>query len=104
MHGAPADVVTDLAQALEHVIEELLPNAFHNPRRYANNPVECDHGRLKATLRPMPGLNTDRTARVIIRGHAFMQNLRRGHHELGVDAPNRHLQVAAAFAELAEAI
>src|SRR5258705_7757722 len=35
----------------------------------------------------MRGLRTDKTARVIIAGHAFMQNLRRGHYELAVDAP-----------------
>jgi hypothetical protein len=35
----------------------------------------------------MRGLRTDKTAQVIIAGHAFMQNLRRGHHELAVDAP-----------------
>ena len=34
----------------------------------------------------MRGLKTDRTASVIIRGHAFVQNLRRGHYGLGVDA------------------
>jgi transposase, IS6 family len=97
-------VVTDLARALEHVIGELLPGAFHNTGQYANNRVECDHGRLKARLRPMRGLKTDPTARVTIRGHAFMQNLRRGHYELGVDARNRHLRVASAFDELAQAI
>ena len=52
----------------------------------------------------MRGLKTDTTTRVIIRGHAFMQNLRRGHYELGVEARNRHLRAAAAFDELAEAI
>lgn len=35
----------------------------------------------------------DHTARVIIRGHAFMQNMRRGHYELGCDA-RRHRRVA----------
>jgi transposase-like protein len=65
------------------VVEELIPDASHNTERYANNRVECDHGRLKARLRPMRGLKTDPTAKVVIRGHAFMQNLRRGHHELG---------------------
>jgi len=49
-------------------------------------------------------LKTDPTAKVIIRGHAFMQNLRRGPYELGVDARNRHLRVGAAFDELAQAI
>jgi IS6 family transposase len=29
-HGEPDEVVTDLAQALETVIEELIPDAFHN--------------------------------------------------------------------------
>ena len=86
------------------MIDELLPDACHNTEQYANNRVECDHGRLKARLRPMRGLKTDRTASVIIRGHAFMQNLRRGHYELGVDARSRHLRVAAAFDELVDMI
>jgi transposase, IS6 family len=51
----------------------------------------------------MRGLRTDRTAQTIIAGHAFMQNLRRGHYELGVNAP-RGLRVAAAFTELAATI
>ncbi len=43
----------------------------------------------------MRGLKRDRTASVVIRGHAFLQNLRRG-HELGIHAlPG--LTVAAAF-------
>ncbi len=103
-HGEPDEVVTDLAQALETVIEELIPHAFHNTEQYANNRVECDHGRLKARLRPMRGLRTDRTASVVIRGHAFMQNLRRGHYELGTDTPYPHRRVASAFAELTETI
>jgi len=48
-HGEPDEVVTDRAQALDHVNEELLPAAFHNTWQYANNRVECDHGRLKAS-------------------------------------------------------
>jgi IS6 family transposase len=40
---------------------------------------------------------------VIIAGHAFVQNLRRGHNELAAEEPvNR--RVAIAFAELAVAI
>jgi IS6 family transposase len=103
-HGAPDEVVTDRAPALANVIHELLPGALHNTEKYANNRVECDHGRLKARLRPMRGLKTDRTARVIIGGHALIQNVRRGHYELGVEAMNRRLRVAAAFDELVEAI
>jgi hypothetical protein len=45
----------------------------------------------------------DRTAQVIIAGHAFMQNLRRGHYELATDAPAAE-RVAVAFTELARAI
>lgn len=71
--------------------------------QYANNRVECDHGRLKARLPPMRGLKRDHTARVIMRGHALMQNIRRGHYELGVDA-RPHWRVEHAFIELARRI
>jgi hypothetical protein len=40
---------------------------------------------------------------VIIAGHAFVQNIRRGHYELGVDA-SAPLRVSEAFVELAIAI
>jgi transposase-like protein len=96
----PVEVVTDKAPTYVGVLGDLLPAAFHNVERHANNRIEADHGRLKARLRPMRGLKADRTAAVIVAGHAFMQNLRRGHYELGVDEPQT-LGVAAAFAELA---
>ena len=102
-HGEPDEVVTDLAHALEMVIEELVPGAFHHTAQYANNRVGCDHGRLKARLGPMRGLKTDRTAQVVIAGHAFMQNVRRGHYELGAVGEPR-LRVAEAFRELSQAI
>ena len=51
----------------------------------------------------MRGLRTDRTAQVIIAGHAFMQNLRRRHLELAVDVTGTEY-LAAAFTELALAI
>jgi transposase, IS6 family len=102
-HGAPAEVVTDRAPALRAAIDELIPAAFHNVEQYANNRVECDHGRLKARLHSMRGLKSDLSARVIMRGHALMQNIRRGHYELGVDTRvNR--RVAVAFTELAATI
>jgi transposase-like protein len=71
--------------------------------QYENNRCECDHGRLKARLRPMRGLKTNRTASVVIRGHGFIQNLRRGQYELGVGAAPA-LRLATAFAELKLAI
>jgi transposase-like protein len=102
-HGAPVEVVTDRAPALRAAIDELIPAAFHNTEQYANNRVECDHGRLKARLRPMRGLKRDRSARVIVHGHALMQNLRRGHYELAIDSRAR-CRAAAAFTELARTI
>jgi transposase-like protein len=102
-HGAPVEVITDRPPALANVIEDLIPAALHNTGRYENNRCEADHGRLKARLRPMRGLKTDRTARVVIRGRAFIQNLRRGHYELGVEvAPV--FRLATAFNELQLAI
>ncbi len=62
-----------------------------------------DHSRLKTRLRPMRGLKTDRTAGVVIRGHALMQNIRRRHYELGIEA-NSQLRVSAAFEELIAAL
>jgi IS6 family transposase len=100
----PTDVTTDLAAPLLRVVDNLLPEALHDTTQYANNPIECDHGRLKARLRPMRGLRTDRTATTVIRGHAFVQNLRRGHYELGVEARHERLRAAAAFDELATSI
>ena len=100
----PREVTTDLAAPLLRVVDGLLPEVLHDTTQYANNRIECDHGRLKARLRPKRGLRTDRTATVVIRGHAFVQNLRRGHYELGVEARHEHLRVAAAFDELTTAI
>jgi transposase-like protein len=100
---APSEVVTDAAPVYPAVLDELVPVAWQHAEQYANNPIEADHSQLKRRLRPMRGLQSDRTAQVVIAGHAFLQNLRRGHYELGLDTLPT-LQVAAAFAELAQAI
>jgi transposase-like protein len=99
----PVEVTTDKAPVYPAVLEELLPASWHRTDRYANNRIECDHGRLKARLRPMRGLKQDRSARVIIARHALVQNVWRGHYELAVEEPtNRRLAVA--FEELILAI
>jgi transposase, IS6 family len=85
------------------VLKALLPAAWHRTDQYANNRVECDHGRLKARLRPMRGLKQDRNAKAIMAGHAFVQNVRRGHYELAVEEPASR-RLAIAFEELALAI
>jgi transposase-like protein len=100
---SPVEVVTDRAATYPMVVEELLPAAWHRTEQYANNRIEADHGRLKAWLRPMRGLKQDRSARLIIAGHGFVQNLRRGHYELAVAEPVTR-RVAVAFDELAIAI
>jgi IS6 family transposase len=83
----PTEVVTDAAAVYPAVLDELVPQAWHHVEQHANNPIEADHSQLKHRLRPMRGLRKDNTAQVVITGHAFMQNLRRGHYELGIDAP-----------------
>jgi len=82
-HGQPGEVVTDRAAALAKAIGELASAALLNTVQDANNRVEADHGRLKARLRPMRGLKRDCIASVIIKGHAFIQNVHRDHYELG---------------------
>jgi transposase-like protein len=99
----PMEVVTDLAQVYPATLEELLPAAWHRTDRYGNNRLEADHGRLKARLRPMRGLKQDRSAKIVIAGHGFVQNLRRGHYELAVEEPVAR-RMAVAFDELALAI
>jgi transposase-like protein len=99
----PVEVTTDRAPVYPAVLEALLPAAWHRTDQYANNRVECDHGRLKARLRPMRGLKQDRSARVVIAGHAFMQNIRRAHYELAIEEPAT-LRLAVALDELALAI
>jgi transposase, IS6 family len=103
-HGSrPSEVSTDRAPAYPRVLDELLPSACHVVEQYGNNPIESDHGQLKSRLRPMRGLKRLRSTRVISAGHAFVQNIRRGHYELGLDFDSRH-RLPAAFAELARAI
>jgi transposase, IS6 family len=76
-----------------------VPAAPHTVERYANNPVEADHGRLKARLRPMRSLKRHRSVRMVAAGHAFVQNLRRGHYDTATER-SAHERLAAAFNEL----
>ncbi len=89
---------TDRVPAYPRVLDELLPSACHITEQYANNTVEADHGRLKSRLRPMRGLKRLPSARVICAGHAFIQNLRRGHYELAVNLDPNH-RLPAAFTD-----
>ncbi len=85
------------------MLDELVPSALHTIERHANNPVEADHGRLKARLRPMRGLKRHRSARILAAGHAFVQDLRRGHYDIATETASTHL-LRTAFDVLAVTI
>jgi len=96
----PTEVTTDRAAVYPRVLDEQLPAALHTVEQYANNSIEADHGRLKARLRPMRGLQRLRSAHTVSAGHAFVQNLRRGHYEIATDEPAHH-RLRLAFDALA---
>jgi transposase-like protein len=99
----PVEVTTDRAAVYPRVLDELVPSALHTVEQYANNSIEADHGRLKACLRPMRGLKRRRSARILAAGHAFMQNLRRGHYDIATDVRDRH-RIRIAFDDFAVTI
>jgi transposase, IS6 family len=96
----PAEVTTDRAHVYPRVLGELIPTALHTVEQYANNPIEADHGRLKARLRPMRGLKRLRSARILAAGHAFVQNVRRGHNYIATDVHD-HQRLRTVFDDLA---
>ncbi len=51
----------------------------------------------------MRSLKTGVGARTVLVGHAFIQNIRRGHYERAADAPPK-LRVTAPFDELAQVV
>ena len=57
----------------------------------------------QARLRPMRGLKRFRSVQTISAGHAFVQNIRRGHYDLATETEG-HLPLAATFTELAQAV
>jgi transposase-like protein len=97
---SPVEVTTDRAPVYPRLVEDLEPTARHVTERYANNVVEADHGWLKARLRPMRGLKRVASARTVATGHAFVQNLRRGHYAITADVPTQD-RVWFAFDDLA---
>jgi transposase-like protein len=99
----PVEIITDRAATYPRVVDALWPAVWHHVERYANNRVEADHAQLKRRLRPMRGIKTMNGLRVLAAGHAFVQNLRRGHYEIATDQP-RNLRLAIAFPQLATTI
>jgi IS6 family transposase len=101
--AAPTEVITDRAPVYPKLLDELLPAVWHHSEQYGNNRIEADHGQLKRRLRPMRHLRNDRTATVIIAGHAFIKNLRRGHYRITAGVP-ANLRLTDAFDEMSYAI
>ena len=94
----PVEVTTDRAPVYPRVLDELVASALHIVEQYANNPVEADHGRLKARLRPMRGVNV--TAQRGPSPPASVQNLRRGHYDIATEVSDHH-RLREAFDDLA---
>jgi hypothetical protein len=51
----------------------------------------------------MRGVKTLRSLRTVATGHAFVQNVRRGHYEISADLPV-HDRVRVAFTDLARCL
>ena len=91
---------TDKVPVYPRVIDKAVPGARHITEQYQNNPVEADHGRLKARLRPKRGLKRRSSLPTVARVTRSCRTLRRGHYDLGLEhRPNE--QVPIAFDELA---
>ena len=73
----PVEVITDQAPVYPVGAGGSAASGLASHRPIRQQPGRGDHGRLKARLGPMRGLKQDRSARVVIAGHAFVQNLRR---------------------------
>jgi IS6 family transposase len=103
VHGTPTEVTTDRAPALAEPSPSSYRRRSMTPPSTPTTESRPITAAWKARLRPMRGLKRDGTASVVMRGHAFIQNLRRGHYELGVHA-RPGLVLAAAFDELAPVV
>lgn len=88
----PVEVTTDRAHSYPRVLDEQLPAALHVVERYANNPIEADHRRLKARLRPMRGLQPLRSAQTVgwprLRAKHSAQPLRSRHRRICTRPPS----------------
>ena len=88
----PAEVTTDRAPVSPARPRRAgPPRRWHTVERHANNPVEADHWAAEspapADARPQaPPLSADPRRQ----GHAFVQNLRRGHYDIALDVPACH--------------
>ncbi|MEP7177702.1 MAG: IS6 family transposase [Pseudonocardiales bacterium] len=100
---APVEVTTDRAPVYPRVIDDLVPSARHVARAVCEQRRRDRPRPPQARLRPMRGVKTISSLRVLAAGHAFVQNLRRGHYELTVELRIDD-RVRVAFTELAHCL
>ena len=99
----PKLVTTDKAKCYPPALRELLPNVDHRCSKYLNNGLERDHSHLKQRLRSMRGFKCPVSADIVTRGHALVQNLRKGFSALTAAVP-QHLRLATAWSHLSATI
>jgi len=90
---------TDRAPSTRNVLHKLVPLTPHAFEQHAFDPVESAHGRLRARLGPMR-MKRHRSARIRAAGHAFVQNLHRGHYDIATEVSSLHM-LGLAFDDLA---
>ncbi len=96
-------VTTDRAPVYPRILDELAPG-----RPAHDEAIREQHDRSRSwpaqSQAPPHAWTQDfRSARILATGHAFIQNLRRGHYDIATDAPAHH-RLPEAFVELALAI
>lgn len=101
--ATPERVVTDRAKCYPPALRKVLPGVEHRRSRYLNNGLERDHSHLKQRVRPMRGFKQARSAQILVRGHALVQNLRQGFSTL-TERISQPLRLLTAWPLLAQAI
>ena len=98
--AAPSEIVTDRAPVYPKLVDELArTTASSTPPTVWKPTMACSSDDSARCATP----RNDRTATVIINGHAFVQNLRRGPYNLTAKIP-LNLRLTVAFDELRHAI
>src|SRR5450755_1057454 len=89
VNGCPTKITLDGYAASHRAVGEL-KDAGELPKRvvlrsskYLNNLIEQDHRRIKQRLRPMLGLKSFRTARVVIGGSELAERIKKGQFKIG---------------------
>jgi hypothetical protein len=82
-------------QNVQGVLDEVLLAVRDRTEQYANNHIECNHGRLRRGCDRCAGSSGTAVPEWSAPAHAFVQSIRRGHYEPVVEVPaNRRMAVA----------